>query len=248
MRIVIDLQGAQTASRNRGIGRYTLSLTKAIIRNCGEHEVILVLNGLFQNSIEMLRTEFQNQLPPRNIKVWYAPSHKNFSDRKNTQFRETAEKIREAFLIALKPDIVLVTSIFEGLVDDAVTSIGTYTEKLPTASILYDLIPMIYTSPYLDSAEVKNWYYTKIDHLRKADMLLAISESSRQEGIKLLCSIPEYTVTISAASDPYFYQRKISSEMEVQLRQRYNLQHPYVMYTGGIDYRKNILIPDHSIY
>ena len=40
MRIVIDLQGAQTESRYRGIGRYTMSLTKAIVQNRGSHEVI----------------------------------------------------------------------------------------------------------------------------------------------------------------------------------------------------------------
>ena len=45
MRIVIDMQGAQTESRFRGIGRYALSFTKAVLRNRGEHEVILALNG-----------------------------------------------------------------------------------------------------------------------------------------------------------------------------------------------------------
>ena len=45
MRIVIDLQGAQTESRLRGIGRYSLSLTKGIVRNRGEHEIVLVYSG-----------------------------------------------------------------------------------------------------------------------------------------------------------------------------------------------------------
>ena len=46
MRIVVDLQGAQTESRFRGIGRYTHSLAQAIVRNRGEHEVLIALNGL----------------------------------------------------------------------------------------------------------------------------------------------------------------------------------------------------------
>ena len=32
MRVLIDMQGAQTASRFRGIGRYSLSLTQAMAR------------------------------------------------------------------------------------------------------------------------------------------------------------------------------------------------------------------------
>ena len=39
MRIVVDMQGAQSLnSRNRGVGRYTESIVKAMIRNRGDHE------------------------------------------------------------------------------------------------------------------------------------------------------------------------------------------------------------------
>ena len=41
MRIVIDMQGAQSASRFRGIGRYTMDLVGGILRNRAEHEIIL---------------------------------------------------------------------------------------------------------------------------------------------------------------------------------------------------------------
>ena len=73
MRIVIDMQGAQTESRFRGIGRYTLSFAQAIVRNRGEHEVILALSGLFPDTIEPIRAAFDGLLPQENIRVWYAP-------------------------------------------------------------------------------------------------------------------------------------------------------------------------------
>ena len=60
MHIAIDLQGAQTESRKRGIGRYTLSLTKSIINNCNNHNVSLILNGHFPESIEHIRFIFDN--------------------------------------------------------------------------------------------------------------------------------------------------------------------------------------------
>jgi glycosyltransferase involved in cell wall biosynthesis len=55
MRIVLDMQGAQTESRYRGIGRHTLALAQAMVRNRGEHEIILVLSGLFPETIEPTR-------------------------------------------------------------------------------------------------------------------------------------------------------------------------------------------------
>lgn len=74
MRIVIDLQGAQTESRYRGIGRYSLSLAKAIAKNRGEHEVLIVLSALFPDTIEPIRTSFDALLPQENIRVWRAIS------------------------------------------------------------------------------------------------------------------------------------------------------------------------------
>jgi len=42
MRIVIDLQAAQSVgSRNRGIGRYSMSLAKAMVNNRGNHKLSL---------------------------------------------------------------------------------------------------------------------------------------------------------------------------------------------------------------
>ena len=52
MRLVVDLQGAQGSNRNRGIGRYCLSLTRALVRLRGDHEVIVVLNALFPEAFK----------------------------------------------------------------------------------------------------------------------------------------------------------------------------------------------------
>ena len=58
MRIVIDMQGAQsTGSRNRGIGRYTQAIAKAV-RNRGEHEIFLALSDLFPETIGHSRGVF----------------------------------------------------------------------------------------------------------------------------------------------------------------------------------------------
>ena len=70
MRIVIDMQGAQSESRFRGIGRLSLSLSLAIARQRADDEVILALNGLFAESIEPIRAAFDGLIPQANIRVW----------------------------------------------------------------------------------------------------------------------------------------------------------------------------------
>ena len=241
MRIVIDLQGAQsTSSRNRGIGRYSLAIAQAIARNSGQHEVLIALNALFPDTIKPIRDSFNGLIPQENIHVWESsyPVHVLNSD--NNWRRESAQLIRESFLASLNPDIIYITSLFEGAGDDTVTSIGLLQQHIPVAVTLFDLIPLIQKDKYLSDAKVRSWYFQKLDYLCKADLLLSISESSRQEGINYLDIPSSKIINVSTASDPIFEERKISNFVAESVRNKYQLHRPFVMYTGGIDYRKNI--------
>ncbi len=239
MRIIIDLQGAQGTNRLRGIGRYCLSIAKAIIRNSGKHEVILVLNGQFKETIAPIRTGFSNLLPQDNIRLWY-PYGSVESLNKNIWYREVAELVREAFIESLKPDIVLVSSLFEGLSDNVVTGIHKLSNKTPTVTLLYDLIPLIHRKNYLENSDVETWYENKIGHLRRSDMLLTISESSRNESIEYLGFPDTVSINISTACDSHFQPKVLDKKLKHDICKRYNLQKSLVMYTGGIDHRKNI--------
>lgn len=241
MRIVIDLQAAQsTMSGNRGVGRYSLSLALSMARNRGEHEVFIALNGLFPETIEPIRRAFSELLPPNNIRVWSAAGPVCHMHGENDWRRQSAELAREAFLASLRPDVVHVSSLFEGLGDDAVTSVGALSGNIPTAVTLYDLIPYIHRKPYLENPEVERWYLGKLEQLRRADLWLAISESSRCEGVEYLGLPNDRAVNISTDADAQFGPLELSAEGEERVRAKYGLSRPFVMYTGGIDHRKNI--------
>ena len=241
MRIVLDLQAAQsTSSRHRGIGRYSLSLAKAVARNRGQHEVLIVLSGLFPETVQPIKDAFVGLLPPENIHVWSALAPTAELTGPNRQRMEAAELIREAFIVSLKPDIVHVASMFEGLMDDAVTSIGRLPSVCPVAVTLYDLIPLINKKPYLDNPLVESWYYRKLDFLRQADLLLSISEYSRQEALEHLGFPADRVENISTDADAHFSCKPVAAQVESEVRGKYGLGRPFVMYTGGIDHRKNI--------
>lgn len=200
MRIAIDMQGAQYGNRQHGIGRHTLSLALAIARNRGTHEVFLALNGLLPDTIATIRAMFDGLLPQENIRVWQAPGPVYGLSTANDWRRRTAELVREAFLASLKPDMVIVTSLFEGLSEDAVTSIGTLNCATPTAAILYGLIPHIHRYPHPENPAAEAWYENKLQHLRRADLLFAVSESSRQQAIRYLGMADEACANIATAS------------------------------------------------
>lgn len=241
MRIVIDLQGAQSeANGNRGIGRYSLALAQSIARNRGPHEVIIALSDLLPDSVEAIRQSFEGLVPHDHFRVWTAPGPTAHIDPENAWRRGAAELTRETFLASLEADVVLVSSLFEGLVDNAVTSVGRLPRRPPTAVVLFDLIPLLNPELYLSNPVVKDWYFDKVEHLRRADLLLAISDSSRQEVIEQLRLPKDRCISISTDANPHFVRIDIDKSQETDLRKRYGLHRHFVMYTGGIDHRKNI--------
>jgi glycosyltransferase involved in cell wall biosynthesis len=239
MRIVIDLQGAQTGSRFRGIGRYSLSLVEGMVRNCDDHEIIITLNGLFPETIESIRAEFDGLLPQENIRVWYTPGHVAEINKANVWRREASECIREAFLVSLSPDFVLLTTLFEGFGDDFVASVDSLEHRIPTAVILYDLIPLMNSETYLADPATLAWYQNKVSHCKRARLLLSISESSRQEAIEHLGAKEDAVVNISSAIESTFRPVQLSKTQQKELRSKFGLQKEFLMYSGATDFRKN---------
>lgn len=242
MRIVIDMQGAQTESRYRGIGRYTTAFAKALLSiSPKEHEIFLVLNGLFSATIEPIRKEFDGLLPQDNIRVWHAPGPVAAMEPRNDARRQTAELIREAFIAQLEPDIVHISSLFEGYQDDAVISLRKLDQRSGISVSFYDLIPYLNPKQYLDPLPLYAKYYLdKIDQIQRANIGLAISEHARQESIEHLPEFGARVTSVSTAADDNFKRLHISPEEVSALQKKWNLKHPFVMYTGGTDQRKNL--------
>jgi len=239
MRIVIDMQGAQSQSKTRGIGRYSLSFALAIAKNAGEHEIWLALNGALPESILSIRHAFEGLIPQERIRVFEIPVPVIQVEPANIWRVCAAEKIREHFLHQLKPDVIHVTSIFEGYEDNAVTSVGMFTSGLISAT-LYDLIPLIDEQYYLTNETHRDYYLKKVKSLKNINLLLAISESSRKEAIEILQFPQNKIVNVSAAAEDKFRPITLTLERTHQLKCHYGVERNIVMYVpGGFDQRKN---------
>ena len=241
MRIVIDMQGAQTESRFRDIGRYTMSFAQAVVRSRGEHEVILALSGLFPATIEPIRKTFDGLLSQENIRVWHAPGPVRAECPKNNWRRQAAEIMREAFLASLAPDVIHIPSLFEGFIDDAVASIGRFGSAIPISVSLHDLIPLVNSSQYLKpNPDYERFYLNKVDDLKRADLLLSISEFSRWEVMEVL-SFPSSSIINTSLSVEEHFKPLIIDEMEAkQIYEDFGLERAFVLYNGGADERKNL--------
>ena len=241
MRIVIDMQGAQTESRFRGIGSYSLNFAKAVIENRGEHEVHLVLNGLLADSIGPTLEFFQDVIEPPYLHIWTAPAKLVLGVEKRDLAALASLEILRAFIANLQPDIVHVTSLFEGYQNEAVTNTHSNSAKWLSSVTLYDLIPYANPKEYLDNnSDYAKFYLKKINELKTADICLAISDYSKNEFIHSFPESTSQTVNISAGISPQLMHRNDDQLEGMAVDQRLGIYKKFLLYAGGSDKRKNL--------
>ena len=242
MKIVIDLQSTQAENRFQGIGRYSLSLAKAIAANAGEHDVYIVLSKSLPGTIEDIRAAFQHVLPQERIVAFSVPDG-TAALRCTSPFRaRAAELLREQFLAGLKPDVVLLISLFEGLGNDSVTSVGLLPHTYLSAVVLHDLIPLAMPQDYLQDGIRNKWYREKLEHLKRADLALAVSEFTKEEASRLLGMRSDRMAVIGAAADGVFKRLDLAEHEQIRIRERMGISKPFVLsVVSENDRRKNIV-------
>lgn len=218
-----------------------MSIAKAIAKAGRNHEILIALNGLLPDAQDAIRSELSSVLPANSVKVWSGVGPVREIDTANHWRCQVSERIRESFLASLQPDVILVTSLFEGLGDDAVCSVDLLGHGIPTAVVLYDLIPLINPDEHFrSSVRHRKWYQRKIQSLKRSKILLAISESSRREALSTGFFNENSVRNISTGCNEEFGVQQIKLEEREELWRTLRISRPFVMYTGGADERKNL--------
>ncbi|GJE55025.1 glycosyltransferase [Methylobacterium thuringiense] len=239
MKILLDLQGLQSSSRERGIGRLTRQLALAMIAE-GGHEFHVLFGEDLSHEIDAVETEFRRLLPPGRIHTFgpYGPTA--CVHEANVWRARAAALLREARIAQIAPDIVHVGSLFEGFVEDFITSVGLLQGDHATAVTLYDLIPLADPDRYLGSPAYKRHYLRNVQDLKRADLLLSISEYSKREAIDLL-QLPEERIAVMFAGvGDHFRPVSLSAPEKGALLGRYGMSRRFVLFVGAADPRKNI--------
>ncbi|KQR85473.1 hypothetical protein ASG35_27185 [Burkholderia sp. Leaf177] len=223
----------------RGIGRYSLALAKAIVRNAGGNEVWIVLSDLFPDSIEQIRETFAGIVPDERIVVFSLPQFAFYQDPGNWRVR-AATLIREHAIAEIEPDLVHISSLFEGYVDQSISSVKALDAHTLVSVTLYDLIPFLNPAKYLADAGMRQHYFGKIDALKRADLLLAISAYCGEEAVRELGIGRERVTNISSAASDNFVARALTAQVREAVLARYGVSRRAVMTAGIVEPRKNL--------
>lgn len=237
MKLLADLFACQTSSRFRGIGRYTLALTREMARLRGEHEFVAMYDYLYEDSLESLRQEFIHFLPSGSFLPYFHPP----LDGTSLQETLASSLVQQAYHI-VSPDVVLTPSPFEGFYEKGVVPITHQNNSsYLRVAVLYDLIPYVFSEQYLEpNPKYEIWYKSRLQGLSEYDLLLAISEATRQDAIEILNIEPQKVVNISSGIYSKFRKINIQELQKKELLNKFGIMRPFVLYLGGYDIRKNI--------
>lgn len=143
----------------------------------------------------------------------------------------------------VSPDIWHTLSPFESLLEPADILWPTWARRRHTKLVttLYDLIPLLYPERYLRDATLRKAYAMRLHFIQRADRVLAISEATADDGIRLL-GIParKFDIVGTGVSKHFVPATDCAVALQEARSGFPDLRPGYVMYTGGIDFRKNI--------
>lgn len=236
-RLLVDLQACQTqGSGPRGVGRYSKELFSNIAMTCEERDVFALLSDSLPLQVDLGKFNKSRVVRYREPPIWGTTRDYLGGEE------DTLDGLAlSAFAAPLRPDIVHVSHAFEGFAERvALPSARQRPAGQLISATMYDLIPLLFQEHYFHDETFRKWYFHRLSWLRQADLLLAISESSRQDAINLLGIEPWRIATIHGGISPQFQPSTNVDGLRRHLSQRYGLRDRFVLYTGGDDHRKNI--------
>ena len=244
MKLLVDLFACQTHSRMRGIGRYSLSLTAEMAKIRGNNDLTVLADALYPESMDELRQQFIRLLPPGSFLPYFHEPLKYAPQQNMQAYYKIAETLIEHAYRVVAPDVVLTPSLFDSWADGEQGRVALPDIKSPfqpRAVILYDLIPYIFHELYLDpDPYIHDWYLRRMDLLKKFDFILAISESTRRDAIRILDLDPDRIVNISGAASSDFRKLDLSFGEKQDWLYRLGVSRPFILYIGGNEFRKNM--------
>lgn len=230
MNIAIDVLAILgPGSKNRGIGNYTTSQLKTMLEMDKDNQYFLL--NFYEDICLKNILEYSD-----NASEYYFYMGKDGYLCKNKMFKPILGDLIKHFIKTYDIDVFYFTSPFDG----SISYDMNWFSDVKTVATLYDIIPYVFKERYLGNKDIYKEYMGWINNIKKADKLLAISQSAKDDVIKHFKIEPNKIDVIYAGVEDYFKKLNITnSELEI-IKEKYNIKDQFIMCTGGDDDRKNI--------
>jgi glycosyltransferase involved in cell wall biosynthesis len=218
--ICLDAQGAQSPHHHdRGIARYIAEHVRALHRAQPEALHSVLLNPM---------------LPLTGNMSWLLGSGRLGWATEDRRVAQRPEHL---------PAIYHVMSPFElQHTLDELWPAWARRSDVRTVVTLYDIIPLVFPDHYLRDPVIRTRYQTRAELVRRADHVLAISQTTADDAIERLGIRPERVSVVNAGATEKFANMHDSPKAawDVLGRCLNSIRPGFVLYVAGFEFRKNL--------
>lgn len=235
MKIGVDLRPLQEYSRFRGIGKVTYELVKALVNEFPHNQYFLYVYSdvNFAQAPEFVK---------KGRIIGFDKSVKHYVVESLIS-KITGKKL----VIKEKLDIFLGTDPNKQLPQGDFRKVVIFYDiipllfiqhylKIPTGFVSVNLLKIIKLVRYLFA---KRFMIENLKTAAQSDRILAISETTKRDIVDYFNIDPNKVQVMYLAADKVF--RKIKVLDQKFFSDKYNIKRPFILYIGGLDYRKNVL-------
>ena len=235
MKIGIDLRPLQEYSRFRGIGTVTYELTKSLVESYPKEQYFFYLyTDLPKPDLPEILNKGKSVGFDQSSKDYVLKGFLSILTRKKLTVSENID-----VFLATDPLIKLPKGNFKKIVIFYDIIQLLFTQKYlqtPTASLNISIIKLLKLIRFVFARRI---LIRNLSEALKADKILAISQTTKNDIISYFrTSEKKISVLQLAASTEY---RKIDNIDKKPLINKFNLREQFILYIGGLDYRKNVL-------
>ena len=241
MNIGIDVRCLQTHSGVRGIGRYTLELIEALARLDADNDyVLLALDGRPLPALS-LPVGFRHRVAFLPDSLMKHPLVRVMARLKNRGPRYRVRRVVDHGILSRaarreRLDVLHLPSLHE----DYFVAGGRF--RCRVVRTCHDLIPALFPDRYLARASEgeKAVYRRQVASFAESDVVVCVSEATRQDLLRLTETPPERAVVVHSGVSARFAPVP-PEEAQALMAAGYALELPYWVFPGGAsEWRKNL--------
>jgi glycosyltransferase involved in cell wall biosynthesis len=211
--IGLDVRPSQSQEGfHRGLGEYGRNLVKHLLSEISPHKYILFSDK---------RDWFSHLSLYKNIEIFYL-----------RRFRR---------LVSIQDNILLPFEILSKKIDlfHAFDQTNLFLKPTKIVISVHDLIPFIFSKQYIHSNRSKLLYHSKLRFLHRANRIIAISNHTKKDLIRLI-GISEEKIKVIYYGLNSIYKSPVKEEEWFRLKDELKINKDYILYVGAFDARKNI--------
>ena len=239
IRVWIDGQCFQSASRLRGIGRAVLETISFLKANHPELDLHLSLNAAMVDEALTARRLLGPLLGQDRIHIWEGLVERPESQAGYSDLTRATEAVLAHHVRSLGPDVVWSPSLFEGAHQRFVSLVDPTELGVPSVVTFHDAIPYRFRDRYLGDVRSRDAYMRHLDGLGRYTLALAVSEFAAAEMRDIHPHVPVVTVSSGLSRG---FQQIVDEVQSARRAARPARDHHQLLYVGGLDWRKNVRV------